>query len=279
MAKIGLKGPVYKGTSSGTLGKAIKADISIEMNDVKLYADDSIAESHKSFKQGTITLDTTDMDKTAKGLLLGHTAVGNEITSNKDDSYPYVGFGFYGVEQISGVVSYRAVWLPQVQFSEPADANATKGDSFAFGSHSLPGTILADSSGDWKKEESFALESDAIAYLNTKAGLPVSASTGISGLSVAGAGGSLSPAFGAAVRAYTYVGLTAASCTVTITAASHTINLYEVVDGVDTFLQALTTAQASSAITMAIGTKIFKVVAYETGKQSQTTFITVVKTA
>ena len=277
MAKIGLRGPVYKGTTSGTLGKAVKADISIEMNDVQLYADDAIAESHKSFKKGAITLDTSDMDKTAKNILLGHTLSGNEITSNKDDSYPYVGFGFYGVEQVSGSVSYRAIWLPNVQFSEPADNNATKGDSFAFGTHSLPGTILTDENGDWKKEESFSLEADAVAYLNTKADLPVSESTGISALLLTGIGGTLLPAFGSSVRAYTYGGITGASITVKVTAASHTIKLYEVADGVDTLLESLVSGTASNAITMAIGSKILKIVAYEANKTSQITYITAVK--
>ncbi len=152
MAKIGLKYPVYKGTSSGALGKGVKADISIEINDVQLYADDDIAENDKSFKKGTITLDTSNMTKEDKNLLLGHTVVGNEITSNVADIYPYVGFGFYGAEIINGVKSYRAIWLPKVQFSEPADSNATKGDGLVFGVYSLTGTILKDAIGDWKKE-------------------------------------------------------------------------------------------------------------------------------
>ncbi|MFA7256793.1 MAG: major tail protein [Kiritimatiellales bacterium] len=275
MAKIGLKYPVYKGTSSGVLGKGIKADVKIEMNDIQLYGDDGIAESHKSFKKGTITVDTTNMTKTDKSLLLGHVVVGNEITSNQADAYPYVGFGFYGAELIDNVVSYRAIWLPKVQFSEPADNNETKKESLAFGTHSLDGTILTDTSGDWKKEESFTLEADAIAYLNTKAGIPVDASTGLSALSLAGTGGTLSPAFGAAIRYYTFGGVSAASVTVTPTAASHIIQL--LVDGV--FVQNIISGQASSAIEMAIGTKKLTLIAQEAGKQSQTTEIIVVKTS
>ena len=53
MAKIGLKYPVYKTDSAaGVIGKAIQADISITVNDVKLYADDAVAESDKSFQNG-----------------------------------------------------------------------------------------------------------------------------------------------------------------------------------------------------------------------------------
>ena len=65
MAKIGLKYPVYApATEEGStitygtgavLAKAISANISIENNDVKLYADDAIAESDNSFASGTVT--------------------------------------------------------------------------------------------------------------------------------------------------------------------------------------------------------------------------------
>ena len=45
MAKIGLRYPVYKGaTTQGVIAKAIQADIAITVNNVKLYADDAIAE-------------------------------------------------------------------------------------------------------------------------------------------------------------------------------------------------------------------------------------------
>lgn len=103
-------------------------------------------------------------------------------------------------------------------------------------------------------------------------GLPtlgVTASTGLSALSMSGTGGTLAPSFGAAVRYYAFTGVTAASVTVTATAASHTIELF--VDGVWT--QTLTSGSASSAITMSIGTKMLTIVAYEAGKAQQVTQI------
>lgn len=280
MAKIGLKYPVYKGTSSGSIGKAIKADISIEMDKQELHADDAIAESYQAFKKGSVTLDTSNITKTEKNLLLGHTVVGNEITSNIADVYPYVGFGFYGAEQIDGVTSYRAVWFPKVQFSEPADNNATKGESLAFGTHSLPGTIYGDASGDWKKEESFALEADAITWLQTKASISTSVSANPSAFSMTGTGGTLSPAFAAATRNYTYGGLTGTAITMTYTAASQTIKLYEVINGVDTYIQDLTSGAASASISISsTGSHLYKIVSYEANKASVVTYVLVVKTA
>jgi hypothetical protein len=99
------------------------------------------------------------------------------------------------------------------------------------------------------------------------------ASGGLTALSLTGTGGTLAPAFGAAVRSYAFTGVTAASVTVTATAANHTLKLY--VDGV--FTQTLTSGSASSAIAMSIGSKKLTILAYEAGKTIQVTEIVVQK--
>lgn len=174
MAKIGLKYPVYKtATSQGVIGKAIQADISISVNDVKLYADDAIAESDKSFQSGTLTLGIDDLSDIIQAEFLGHT-VGTdpaEIIAKGTDENPYVGIGFYGVKVVAGVKKFRAIWLPKVQFGEPADTNATKGDTVAFATPVLEGTIMLDDDGAWKYEQTFDTEAEAIAYLQAKSGV------------------------------------------------------------------------------------------------------------
>ena len=277
MAKIGLKYPVVRdavGTGS-VIAKAITADISITTNNAELYADDAIAESDVSFQSGQITLDIDELSDAIQQTLLEHTISDSELTANISDIAPYVGIGFYGIKMVNGVRKYRAIFLPKVKFNEPSDTQATKGQTLAFGTSSLVGVIYPDASGDWKKEKTFLLEADAIAYLNGKVALAVAASAGLSALSMTGTGGTLSPAFGAAVRYYTFGGVTGASVTVTATAANHTIKLY--VDG--GYSQDLASGAASAAIAMAIGTKKLTIVAQEAGKQSQTTEIVVVKTA
>lgn len=172
MAKIGLRYPVYKGaTTKGVIGKAIQADISITINDVKLYADDVIAESDKSFQSGTITLEIDDLSDTIQTVFLGHAVSDGEITAKGTDENPYVSIGFYGIKKVSGVRKYRAIWLTRVQFAEPSDTNATKGDTIAFATPVLEGTIMLDDNGDWKKEKTFATEAEAIAYLQAKSGI------------------------------------------------------------------------------------------------------------
>ena len=172
MAKIGLKYPVFKGASSqGVIAKAIQADISISVNDVKLYADDGIAESDKSFQSGAITLGIDDLSDTVQTAFLGHTVSEGELTAKGADDSPYVGVGFYGVKKVGGVRKYRALWLPKVQFAEPADSNATKGESVEFSTPVLEGTIMLDDNGDWKKEQTFNTEAEAIVYLQAKSGV------------------------------------------------------------------------------------------------------------
>lgn len=174
MAKIGLKYPVYKSaTSQGVIAKAIQADIAITVNDVKLYADDAIAESDKSFQSGTLTLGIDDLSDEIQTEFLGHT-VGTksaEIIAKGSDESPYVGIGFYGVKMVGGVRKFRAIWLPRVQFAEPADTNATKGDAVVFNTPVLEGTIMLDEDGVWKYEQTFTTEAEAKTYLDGKAGI------------------------------------------------------------------------------------------------------------
>lgn len=174
MAKIGLRYPVYKTSfTQGVIAKAIQADIAISVNDVKLYADDIIAETDKSFQNGTVTLGVDELSDNVYATLLGHTVDGitGELTADIDDVAPFVGIGFYGVKKVNNVAKYRAIWLPKVQFAEPADTNSTKGETTTFNTPVIVGTIMVDGNGDWKKENTFTTEAEAKAYLDAKAGI------------------------------------------------------------------------------------------------------------
>jgi hypothetical protein len=80
MSKIGLKYPVYaEATESGesisytngaVLAKAISANISIETNDIELFADDAVAESDHSFIRGSISMEIDEFGNAAQVALL-----------------------------------------------------------------------------------------------------------------------------------------------------------------------------------------------------------------
>jgi len=188
MAKIGLQYLVYKGQgtnpSKGVLAKAIQADVSITTNEAKLYADDSVAESDKSFREGTLTLGVDDLNETIQKELLGHTIdpVTGEIVAAGTDNNPFVGVGFISISKMNNVQKFRAIWLPKVQFAEPNDTNQTKGENTAFSTPTMTGTIMLDDSGKWKYENSFATLEEAKTYLNTYAGIVEKCTTPIASL-------------------------------------------------------------------------------------------------
>ena len=182
MAKIGLRYIVAKGTTGFIVGKSVQADITINTNDAKLPAEDTIIESDKSFKDGKFVLGVDDLTDAMQTEFLGHTIVDGEITSRVVDQSPYVEVGFCGVKRVNKINKFRAIWLKKVQFAEPNDSNKTKGETLSFETPTIEGTIMANDLGVWKEEKTFDLESDAVNYLNTKAGLPASASAGFIGI-------------------------------------------------------------------------------------------------
>ena len=285
MKKVGLKYPVYAlyddstgvvvYTGGAVMGKAMSANLAWNVGNVPLYADDALDDIDQSITGGTETLALNELTHEVQSVILGHTLdAGGELTVNENDISPYVGHGFYGKVKRSGAYKYRAVWLRKMQYGEPADDNTTKGETVAFGTPSIAGKIMKDINGDFKSEKLFDVEADAIAYLNEKAGIPGTASAGLSALSLTGTGGTLSPAFGSAVRYYTFGGVTGTSVTITATAANHTMKLYA--NGA--YVQDLASGAASAAITVALGTKKLTIVAQEANKATKTTEIIVVKT-
>lgn len=186
MAKVGLKYPVYAPatetdsaisySAGAVLAKAISANISIETNDVKLYADDALAESDKSFKSGKVDFGIDDLYDAAKVALLDYVegatvdaSIGTkELSAQADASPAYVGFGFYGKVKRSGTNRWRAIWLKKVQFAEPSDEMKTQGETPEFTTPSLSGDILKAVDGYWKEEATFSTEALAKAWLDGK---------------------------------------------------------------------------------------------------------------
>lgn len=279
MATKGLKYPVcgiYSSnayTDGAVIGGAMTAGATYEYSDAELYADDVLKETDKEFVSGALTVGVFGMTLAMRAKLLGHTATSGGFSGNSADAAPYVGVGYYG-KKTGG--KWVAIFYPKVQFGEPSDEMATKQKTVEYKTPVLEGTIMIDDDGDWIFVEEFDVEADAVAWLDGKVGISNTPSTGLSALALTGVGGTLSPSFGAAVRYYTFGGVTGTSFTVTPTAAGHTIKLYVN----DVFVQNVVSGAASAAIAMAsIGTKKVKLVAYESGKASQTTEIVVVKTA
>lgn len=106
--------------------------------------------------------------------------------------------------------------------------------------------------------------------------LGLTPSGGLTALALTGTGGALTPTFATGRNLYAFSGVTATSVTLTATAASHTIELYE--DGVLT--QTLTSGTASAAINIAaIGSKKLTIIAKEANKAPKVYEVALIKTA
>jgi len=138
------------------LAKAIKADLSVELAEAVLYADDGAAEVVKEFKSGKLSLGVDDIGATAAEDLTGAVidANGVVISSSEDGGTP-VAIGFRA-KKANG--RYRYFWLYRVKFGIPATNLQTKGDSISFQTPTIEGTVLRrnklDKNGNhpWKAE-------------------------------------------------------------------------------------------------------------------------------
>jgi len=152
---------------------AIKVDLSIEINEGKLYGDNRLVENIKEFKSGKVTLNGDHLSYEVLELILGHrletTEGGQKLTAKGDDEGEYVGVGFYSTTIKDGAKKYRAIWLHKVKFGIPNESLETKGDSINFQTPSVEGTILTDILGVWKEEATFATEAAAKAWLDNLA--------------------------------------------------------------------------------------------------------------
>lgn len=159
MATIGLDKLYYapitedeKGEESyGTpaqLAKAISADLSVELAEATLYADDGASEIVKEFQSGTLSLGVDDIGGEAASTLTGAVIDDNGVVvSAGEDGGKPVAVGFRA-KKSNG--KYRYFWLYRVKFGIPATNLATKGDSISFSTPTIEGTVLCRNKPDTK---------------------------------------------------------------------------------------------------------------------------------
>jgi len=138
------------------LAKAINADLSVELAEATLYADDGPTEIVKEFKSGTLSLGIDDIGVKAAEDLTGAKLDNNHVLiSAAEDGGDPVAVGFRA-KKANG--KYRYFWLYKVKFSIPATNLTTKGDSITFSTPTIEGTVLRRNKLDgqgkhpWKAE-------------------------------------------------------------------------------------------------------------------------------
>lgn len=189
MARIGLKGLTYAVVSGGgdgsamtyTGGKArtglmMKADVTIEREDVKQHADDVMVEHANGVTGATIALELARMIDEDKSALLGYVSGTGGVLHVVDAEAPYVGFGYITKEIASGATSFIGYWFHKVQFGMDADSAETKGENSAFQSVNLTGHVMgvqlhAGDPMEFYMTKSGATETEIRTWLNTQAGI------------------------------------------------------------------------------------------------------------
>jgi len=138
------------------LAKAMTAELSVELIEAILYADDGASEVVKEFKSGALTLGIDDIGSLVAQDLTGCKIDSNNVVvSRSEDGGNPVAVGFRA-KKANG--KYRYFWLYRVIFSVPATTLATKGDSITFSSPTIEGTVFRRNKLDgenkhpWKAE-------------------------------------------------------------------------------------------------------------------------------
>ena len=138
------------------LAKAMTAELSIELIEAILYADDGASEVIKEFKSGSLSLGIDDIGSLVAQDLTGCKIDSNNVVvSRSEDGGSPVAIGFRA-KKANG--KYRYFWLYRVIFSVPATSLATKGDSITFSSPTIEGTVFrrnkldSENKHPWKAE-------------------------------------------------------------------------------------------------------------------------------
>ncbi|MCX4357438.1 MAG: phage tail protein [Oscillospiraceae bacterium] len=181
MATIGMKDLVYSKISLDAetgeesysavkkLAKAINADLSVDVAEAILYADDGAAETAMEFAGGTLSIGVDDLTPDVQADLTGETKDGDEVVSYGEDSGGYVAVGFRAKKSDG---RYRCIWLLKVKFGAPSESYETKKESIDFKTPTIEGKIMqrtkADSNGKhaWRRYKDCD-ETAAQAYLKS----------------------------------------------------------------------------------------------------------------
>jgi len=139
-----------------SLAKAIKADLSIELAEATLYADDATAYVIKDFKSGTLSLGIDDIGTAAAQDLTGAIVDDNGVlVSASENDGAIVAVGFRALKPDN---RYRYFGLYRIKFGIPATNLQTKGDSITFQTPTIEGTVMRRNKPDgtgkhpWKAE-------------------------------------------------------------------------------------------------------------------------------
>lgn len=170
--------PTYK--DGFEIGKLIEVNMDVTTNDIKLHANDGVAESDMSFSDGSLTINTADVLPEIQAKLLGakyYAANGSltgdgtpeRIIKSGDSVAPYLGVGYIKRKTIDNKAKFVATLDLKVQFAPYSESARTKGENTEFQTPSLKATAMVVDGYEnnaYEEEAWFDNEEDARAWLN-----------------------------------------------------------------------------------------------------------------
>ena len=162
------------------VGHLMKANISWNRGDVKLYGDDKLVDKDNSVTSGTLSIDSTYLSREDRNMLLDISNYNTPGTGEAqeyalgDEASPYVGAGYVWKDNLISSKPFIAYWYWKVQFSMNEEME-TKGESTAYHNPTIEGEVFAiqpkaDLKNKFRLEADFATEAEAITWVNAKAG-------------------------------------------------------------------------------------------------------------
>lgn len=150
-------------------------------DDNQYFADDSLAETESgaSFASGTLELTVDGLTGEEEALLFGIVTSSSTVQVDETpvtevrfgDSLnpPFMGVAGIKRYQLNGVVTYRPIVLPKVQFTLGTDEAETGEDTINWKDQTLNAKIMRDDTAEhnWKRmpKDNFATLAEAIAYI------------------------------------------------------------------------------------------------------------------
>ena len=167
--------PTYNFEKVVTIGKLVKADLSLTNASGELYADDGLAEKIDMFASGSLALETDDKTDEVHAAIHGATLdeTTSEVTDSDADVAPRGGLAYYKVIIRNGVRYFKGVFHPLANAILGNDSAATKGSSITFGTSATTFNIFRCESGAWRMTKEFTgegAEAACIAWCDEKLG-------------------------------------------------------------------------------------------------------------
>ena len=150
-------------------------------DDNQYFADDSLAETESgaSFSSGTLELTVDGLTGEEEALLFGIETSSSTVEVSEEPvtevrfgdnlNPPFMGVAGIKRYQLNGVVTYRPIVLPKVQFTLGPDEAETGEDTINWQDQTLNANIMRDDTAEhnWKRmpKDNFATLAEAIAYI------------------------------------------------------------------------------------------------------------------